>query len=274
MNDNFFAKKIVAVLVTGAWIFAFAASSCFAGQLDDFEKAAVQKKENDKDKNKEKSKKSGRYQRIDPTSKEEDDSGGIFADVVSLLITYPGVATMARVRRSPDPAFADSEIRVIGAPDIPIIRAELNYQQVNSHIFGVDGRLLAGYGPFGVQYRQTHYSEDAAWDSLELIQIHGLYRVSMNKKFEFDMGFGGLILDGNAQTSGFSMTYPLSVFPSPHFGFNVTPAWSWLSGNLISDYDWSASYVRKFYSVRLGYRRNRAGGEKLTGPYFGVSCYY
>jgi len=255
---------------------------CFAGQLDDFEKAAVQdqekqteqSKDNDKDKG---DLKHGHHDRdhADKSSSAEDGaSSGLFSDLFTLLIVYPGAVTMSRVRGSSDSAFAEIDKREKGAPDLPMIRADLNYQHVNSHVSGIDGRLLAGYGPIAVQYRQTHYAEDAPNDSMELIQIHGLYRVSFSKKFEFGMGFGGLILDGNGQTSGFSMTYPLSIYPADNFGFNVTPAWSWLNGNLVSDYDWSASYVRKFCSLRLGYRRSRAGSEKLAGPYFGVSYHY
>jgi hypothetical protein len=198
----------------------------------------------------------------------------LFGEVLGFLFVYPGLVTLARVHESENAEFVDIELREKGSPDIPFIRADINYQRVSSKIDGFDGRLLAGYGPIGIQYRHTHYIEENPNNSLNLIQMHGLYRISWSEKFELGLGFGGTILDGNSQSGGFSMTYPISYFPFKSIGLNFTPTWSWIHGNMVSDYDESITYVHKFISVRLGYRRNRVGDEILEGPCFGVTYHY
>ncbi|MFT3866998.1 MAG: hypothetical protein QM715_00740 [Nibricoccus sp.] len=138
----------------------------------------------------------------------------------------------------------------------------------------MDGRLLAGFGPFAAQYRHTHYREDGASNPLNFIQMHGLFRMSWSEKAEFGLGFGRLILDGRSRNDGFSMTYPLSIFPTKHLGLNFTPTWSWINDHAITDCDGSVSYVNKYFSVRVGYRRIKARAEVLSGPYAGLTFHF
>jgi hypothetical protein len=54
----------------------------------------------------------------------------------------------------------------------------------------------------------------------------------------------------------------------------LVPTWSAINGNGIGDYDGSIAYVRKYFSLRLGYERIQTGDAVLKGPYAGVSLHY
>lgn len=252
------------LLIFFALIFVFSASeSLIAGQLDDFEKSATKEVRRSSDRSK---------------SYDNNDNDSFFGSIIGGLFTFifqsAAEMSMARVWGSSDPRFKNIPLRDIGDPDLSMIRTDLNYQHIDSKVWGLDGRIEMGYGPFGLQYRQTHYAEKAPKDSMDLIQIHGLFRLSGSNMFETDIGLGGIILQGNEQNSGFSMTCPINLYPHKNIGFRLSPTWSWINDNLISDYDGSIAYINKFYSVRAGFRRNETNGSFLQGPYFGISFHY
>lgn len=265
--------------VLAVTIVAFLLPCCFsgslhAGGLKDFEKAATDQTEQKGDQNK----------KSDHHKNQSDDcntstSGGLqlgddFWRFWTVFFSQSTRLTMERVKTSGDPELARISLREKGAPDLPFVRTDMNYQRVSSQIKGVDGRVLVGYGPVGAQYRQTQYREEGAADPLNFIQMHGIFRMSWNEAVEFGMGYGNLILDGHDRNSGFSMTYPLSIYPTKHIGLNVTPTWSWINRHAITDCDGSVSYVIKYFSVRAGYRRIKVRDQALSGPYVGLSFHY
>jgi hypothetical protein len=241
----------------------------FAGQLGNFEQAAVQEKTDPEEQEKEEK----RLQRL---SSDESDSilGDLLGELFVHMLIYPATLTMYRMQDSEDPEFNFIELRRSGSPSLPIIRADFNYQRLSSNIDGIDGRLLAGYGPVGAQYRHTRFREKSPNDTLDIIYIHGLYRISLSDDFEIGPGFGAITIKGQRRNSGSSVTLPIGIYPYKRLGFNFTPTWSRIDETEVHEYDGSLSFVLRYFSLRLGYRHLKARKESLAGPYLGLSGHY
>lgn len=207
------------------------------------------------------------------TANDDDDYWPLVVlDIVGDIISYGGRLSLDRVRS--DPGFSGISPREIGSPDLPFFRVDLGYQDLESGVEAFDGRLEAGYGPAGLQYRLTHLQQGHTHEQLGLSYIHGLYRISASDAFEFGIGLGQISLDGEARNSGASLTVPINIYPLREVGLRLVPTWSDMNGNSIRDYDGSVAYVKKYFSVRLGYREIQSHQEELRGPYAGVSFHY
>ena len=249
-------------------------SRLFAGELDDFEKDATKQKT--------------KQEHTVESSRDEKDSD-FLGDLLSELFLKPigesfgevivkaGRSSMLRVDDSACKTEGIAEgitCRQIGEPLIPYLKADLNFQNVKPDITAIDGKVELGYGPFGFQFRRTHFKEKETRDRLDVDQYHGLFRISYKSYFELDFGIGELTLNGNDSNSGFSFTLPIKVQPTGWIGFYFLPAWSILNGNTISDYDISVPFTRRFFSVQIGYRWLKSPHESLDGPYLGGSIHF
>lgn len=154
---------------------------------------------------------------------------------------------------------------------IPFARFDVTYQDVESDVTAWDYRLEVGYGPLGFQVRRTLYDERSPVASLEALQYHALYRMSFGSDLEVDIGAGALILEGNEENSGFSITVPVLYHASDLYGFEFRPVWSTINENDIQDFDLSVLFGRQYASIRLGYRWFRSPNQSLDGPAVGVS---
>ncbi|MFT3781215.1 MAG: hypothetical protein QM790_04300 [Nibricoccus sp.] len=255
------------LLLAACWL----ASPVLAGSLSDFEKAATEQPKVNPPPTRQERQRASDYNNENTGGSRLDDA---FFDAFFVMCVHSGRRTLERMRKSESPDLALIPLREIGAPDLPLAQADVNYQRIDSRTHGIDARALIGYGPVGAQYRQTRYTEKGASDPLNFIQMHGLFRMSWSEKVEFGMGYGGLILDGRKRNDGFSMTYPLSFFPTRHLGLNFTPTWSWINDHAITDCDSSVAYVNKYFSVRAGYRRIKVRDQALSGPYVGLSFHF
>lgn len=248
-----------------AALFLSWSTGTLGGQLDDFESAATdQRYESDT--------------RADPPRHGDDNDRGFWADfffeIFDEIFSAGARLSLARIDGSTEPGYGDVDRREIGSPDLPFLRFDMNYQHMESGIDALDGRLEVGYGPFGVEYRRTRFTEEQPRDTMDLSYLRGLYRVSGSKHFEFGIGLGAVELQGNERNSGLSTALPINVYPHPDLGLRLAPSWSWINGNPINDLDGSVAYVRKYFSVRVGYRRIQSHGEVLRGPYAGASLHY
>jgi hypothetical protein len=217
---------------------------------------------------------------------ESQNLGESFFDAICrlfLFATFEGVKvaftdgremTLSRIQGPEIAEGSGIPKRTIGEALLPFVRADLNYQHVSSRIYGIDGRIESGYGPFGIHFRDTHYVERDPKNSLDFRYIQGLYRISTDDSFDFSLGLGGLIMDGEKVHGGFSMTFPLEIYPYEHFGFRLSPTWSFNNGNAVSDYEAAIAYSRRFYSLRAGFRRTKVQDQILKGPFLGVSYHY
>lgn len=257
------ASRIIAYIAVAALMVSSRVT--LAGQLDDFETASTEPRAP--------STGGGDTRRTD----DDDDEGGgwveFFFDVFSELISYGARVSLAHVNGD-ETSFTDIERREPGAPELPFLRLDLNYQYVESDIDGFDGRIEIGYGPFAFEHRKTRFRESAADDELTLKYVRGLYRVSGSNEFEFDIAFGSIALQRNNHNSGLSTGLVFNIYPHPNFGLRLAPSWSWINGNPINDLDGSVAYIHKYFSLRAGYRRLQSYDELLHGPYAGVSLFY
>lgn len=160
--------------------------------------------------------------------------------------------------------------REVGDPLIPLVRVDAGYQAVEHGIDALDLRGEAGYGPVAVQGRHTRYFEKGSSDTMSATQAHLLYRMSFGSKVECDLGLGAMVLDGVNTTSGFSFTFPVLVYPSPHYGVEFRPAWANLNGNSVDDYDLALIVGSRSLKLKLGYRWFLSEHQSLKGPQGGV----
>jgi hypothetical protein len=154
---------------------------------------------------------------------------------------------------------------------IPVLRVDAEYQNVKGDVSAYDIRCEAGYGPIGLQVRNTHYREKSPADKLNFLQIQGLYRMSVGNKFEIDLGFGSSNLYGKKDHSGPSLSTSILVHPNEVIGFELRQSWTSFNANELSDYDFGMDLKYKRAALRMGYRWVRSEHESLNGPYVGIS---
>ena len=266
---TFMDRRIVIPVLMSAML----ASGADAGQLSQFEAAATRWPAAD----------APSKHRCDESERNRSCLGGVLDDLVGSCIGNVFLPLMTEaieettdrmaVNRKPE-TDAEDGFRYIGDPDLPFIRTDFQYQHVDSQLYGLDGRIEAGYGSWGLQFRHTHYEERKPDDSLGLTGIHGLFRVSWSEKLELGLGLGGILLDGDGEKGGFSATFPVNLYPHRRFSLRFAPAFSHINGNPLSDYDLSVGVVCQCFSLRSGYRWLTADSETINGPYIGVSIHY
>ncbi len=239
-----------------------------AGELDDFEKDATKQKTGQED-----------TRESSENKKEPGLLDDLFSDLLSEIFSdfLHGLYNEGRaswIRMNGGNQILGISSRKIGEPLLPIFRADLNYLNVKSDVMAIDGKVEAGYGPYGFQFRRTHFTEDLPKDKLDLDQFHGLIRFSSKGYLEVDVGIGAIILKGDETNLGFSFTLPLKIYPTQWVGLNFIPTWSIINGNAISNYDLLLPFTRRFFSINAGYRWLNSSNESLNGPYLGVSFHY
>jgi len=153
-------------------------------------------------------------------------------------------------------------LRRSGEAMLPFFRVDIAYQSVESDIDAIDARTEGGYGPWAVQGRYTRYTERDPDDELHMYQIHGLLRITRGESAEGDIGVGAVIIEGTHTTGGFSITIPLLVHPSDHYGLEIRPSWGFISGNVLQDYD--IGILAGWRHVRV--RGDTAGLRDRTNP--------
>lgn len=240
----------------------------FAGKLDDFEDSATNRGKSDGDHDHDHSHKS--YDDIS-----DEDSSAALALLIVALPVYGGLASWHRVR--PDEVDSDvkeenSSLRRAGEALLPFVRVDAAYQLVESDVDAWDLRAELGFGPFAVQARETHYDEGEPDDDLDLVQAHFLWRMTVVKQLEIDLGIGGVVVDGEDTNAGVSGTLPILIHPWDFLGLELRPSWSSVKDNTVSDYDLSLLAGWRFISARAGYRWTKSGGSSLNGPIFGLAA--
>lgn len=182
--------------------------------------------------------------------------------------------SLARMRGTQSIYGVEVTPRQTGAPDLPLLRLDANYQNVQGDTRATDVRIETGYGPLGLQARHTQFREDQPRDTLNLTYVHGLVRVSATPVFGIDVGLGAAWLDGRNRHDGFSATVPIAWRPHPHVEFRFAPAWSSIQDRWIRDHDVSAAFVVPYGSLRIGYRWLGVDDATLKGPYAGFSVHF
>ena len=164
---------------------------------------------------------------------------------------------------------------------MPYVRADYNWQHINSDLDAADLRIEAGYKLLAFYGRHTLYSESNPSDELTLNQYYGMLRFGgalrhetfLNGSWEIGLGLGMVQQLGDAEESSGAVTVPLKLYPTEWFGVEFRPAWYHWNDRAIGDYDLSASLGWNFVQIRGGYRWlwMQGVGHMLNGPYAGVS---
>lgn len=228
---------------------------------------------------------SGHKQKNRPDHDDDDESieDAILSALINELLDGPGFftsinnstkSTLARIKGSSDPQYKDIQVRELGSPDLPFFRIDCNYNHMRQDIEAFSGRLEAGYGPLGLDYRRMHFDEDSPDDTMKISYAHVLYRFSCSPVFELDYGLGMVSLEGEKRNSGLSFTMPVNICAHPKISIRFVPTWNFINKNTLSNYDASIAYVFKYYSLRLGYEKFLSNGEVIQGPYAGFSIHF
>jgi hypothetical protein len=194
-------------------------------------------------------------------------------------LLYGGYASMARVADVDRYTPEGEEIplpprRETGDPLLPFLALEGFAQPTHDGISATGGRAEVGFGPLAVEGRFTRYSEAGFPAHLDLVQVHGLYRMSLGAPVELDLGYGTAALYGQGRHAGFSMTYPVRVYPVHNLGVEFRPSWAWLGGATLSDHTLAVTGTAGYLSLRAGYRWTRAGSANLDGPVLGATLHF
>ena len=168
-----------------------------------------------------------------------------------------------------------------GAATMPYVRADYNYQHINSDLHADDVRLEVGYKLLAFNGRYTRYAESDPTDHLDISQFYGVLRVGGSDVGQepsvrgWEVGIGGGVVQqqGNETYASGAFTIPIKIYPTDWIGIEFRPAWYRPQERMISDLDLSASVGWRFVQLRGGYRWLLLQGEGtfFDGPYAGVS---
>jgi hypothetical protein len=233
-----------------------------AGALGDFEKSLDDDRDKKEDEKKDHRKKYRDY----------DDESGFMGELLAIVFVYGGRQSWERVHPSADPEALYLTSRRPGEALIPYFRFDTAVQiGANDDVTALDGRMEAGYGPTGMQVRVTDYRERDPDDDLQLVEVHGLYRMSIGNVAELDFGLGVLFVEGENRHTGVSLTLPFLIHPTPFFGLEFRPTWSRIYDHPVGDYDIGIVAGPRFFSFRAGYRWLATEEEVIDGPYLGFT---
>lgn len=169
-----------------------------------------------------------------------------------------------------------------GEATVPYVRADYNWQHVDSATDANDVRVELGYKALAFHGRSTMYTTDSLGQSLDINQFYGVLRYGGSRPdfvpgtFEAGIGLGVSQIKfedniGEIKESGGALTFPLKYYPLDWCGIEFRPAWyKWANGERVGDYDLSASVGHRYFQLRGGYRWLTS--LDINGPYVGVSA--
>lgn len=198
-------------------------------------------------------------------------SGGSSAGNASGDDTSPGLLaaatdlTMARL----DPGTDISLRRDEGDALIPYIRYDFAYQNVSSSISGYDNRIELGYGVVSILADDYHLTDGAYGVSLTVDRYLLQYRVSVDRRSEFDFGVGETDLLGANYTRLGTVSIAARFMVADNLMLELRPTWA----RTVQDYEGAAAYARRGWSLKAGYRSMTSPGGTLRGPFIGFSLY-
>jgi len=179
-------------------------------------------------------------------------------------------ATHSNQRINDSSASAPEDKRTLGEPVIPYFRLNLNLQNIESNIYGFDGKLELGYGAIAGEYRQTRYRDDVLNEHLLLKQLQIYSRMSFGNHFVMNFGLGAASLDGENHAQGALFSIPIIYYPQRHLAFELRPSWMF-GGNLsLNEMDLSTLISYQRVALRLGYRQLNSQNDSLEGAYAGI----
>jgi hypothetical protein len=162
-----------------------------------------------------------------------------------------------------------------GYPVVPVVRSEVGWMWVDSHVQAVDVGLEAGYAFLALEGRWTEFMEEDPGESLGYGHLHVLYRMAL-MDLEIGVGLGPSWLKGDRTRTSMAATLPVRYWPSERWGIEIRPVWTGFDGVGLRDIDTSLLYRREYWTVSLGYRwiESDADVEGLSGIRAGIGFRY
>ena len=281
-------RRGVIILVLGVFV-----STAMSGQLDDLEKKSKKEKSSSSSSAQPQSKSSDSNSSFGSGTYPSSSSGNNFAgDFLVWLVTAPFTSWNNEGDAFSSEDSVDGEGwaeggsgffpgHALGSSTMPYVRADFNWQHINSDLEAHDFRIEAGYKLLAFHGRHTLYTESNPADELTFNQYYGVLRYGgalrhgylSSASWEAGLGLGMVQQIGNEEESSGAFTVPLKFYPTEWFGVEFRPAWYHWNDRTIGDYDLSASLGWNFVQVRGGYRWlwMHGVGHMLNGPYAGVS---
>lgn len=145
------------------------------------------------------------------------------------------------------------------------------YQNIEPGIFGLDTSMQARFRLINIEGRFTRYVETSPSDILDVSQLKVVYPMRLGRSFTVGGALGIYNLAGNNSNTGISFALPLSYqAPDSNWEFGMTPLWTSINGNSITDVDYRISYRTSKTNYFAGHRAINTGSQLLSGPYVGL----
>lgn len=152
-------------------------------------------------------------------------------------------------------SFLVAEERPQGHPVLPVAKLDLGWQWVDSEVdaWVVGGET--GYGPFALEGRWTGFRQQGdEVETLDFVQLHGIYRMSIHPAFEWGIGFGTAWLKGDESRASFSMILPVRYWFHRNWGVELRPAWTQFNDVGLTDVEVTCVYRMDMLNLSAGYR--------------------
>lgn len=243
----------------------------FAGKLDDFESSATKKKHEKRD------------SRGHPPSREHrnDDhrhhsDGGCHGFFSCLFEIFIHVDVSSPPTGPYDEADHPENLpHESGRPDkasgSSIMTVDFAYQNLESGIFGLDTNFQLRLKRVNIESRFTRYIETSPYDTLDVFQLKVVYPIRLGRSLTIGGALGIYQLAGNGTNTGGSFGFPISYkAPGSKWEFGMTPSWTNINGNTITDIDYRVSYRNRKTNFFAGHRAINTGSQLLSGPYIGL----
>jgi len=253
--------------VIGCLLLLFACTPARAGKLDKFEKDATKDRSSRRDRDHDRDHRPHDYGwHRHGYNRRNSDYGGFPLAIPIQTGTENSMELATGQRLSLDLSL----MRELGDPVIPYVRLDAAYQDVSSDIEAEDFYAQLGHGALGVDLRYTQFTEEQPKDTLDLLWVHALARLSYYKHLEIDIGAGMVQMKGNDRNEGFSFTMAALYYPMEWWGVELRPTFAELNSSTLTDLDVSLHLRYSVGGVKFGYRWLKSENLELTGPYAGV----
>ena len=186
-----------------------------------------------------------------------------------LFVQMLGFGVVASIDRVTAPASPEGlRPREAGDALLPVARADATTAWLTEDVqaYSIGGEI--GWGPVAITGSYTTLQESNPDDELEIGSVSLALRMSLGSYVGLDLSGGWGDIEGE---SGFILSLPLRIHPSPYYGFEFRPAWLFVNDTTFDDYRLVAMGGLPFVSVQAGLQIYRTESVDLVGPTVGLT---
>lgn len=209
----------------------------------------------------------------DSNRRHRDDDDDDYDDEPSFLeilfVQMLGFGVVASIDRVTEPTAPDGlRPREAGDALLPVARADATVAWLTDDVmaYSIGGEI--GWGPLAVVGSYTTLQESNPDDELEIGTVALALRMSLGSYVGLDISGGWGDIEGE---SGFVLSLPLRIHPSPYYGFEFRPVWLFINETAFEEYRLVAMGGLPFVSVQAGLQIYRTESVDLVGPTVGIT---